>query len=54
MDHSVPDRVSYQMLLECICTRSISGRTEEELIYMVQLAEELSKLMRDVMEKTRH
>jgi hypothetical protein len=53
MNPTIPDVVSYQILLESICTRPISGHTEEQLLYLVQLAEELCRLNREVLDNQR-
>ena len=53
MDTLIPDYVSYEMLLAAICLRPVSGRTPEELRYMVQLAEELSRHIREVLDNRR-
>jgi hypothetical protein len=53
MNPAIPDFVSYQMLLESICTRPISAHTEEQLVYLVQLAEELCRLSREVLDNQR-
>ena len=47
MEFWVPNYVSYEMLLQSVCARAVAGRTSDEIAYMVELAEELCRLMRD-------
>jgi glyoxylate utilization-related uncharacterized protein len=42
-----PATVSYQALLDALCARPLSGRTVEEVNYIVELAENLCKLKRE-------
>jgi hypothetical protein len=48
MDFYVPNYVSYEMLLQSVCSRAVAGRTPAEIAYMVELAEELCRLMREL------
>jgi len=43
----IPATVSYQALLDALCARPLSGRTAEEVNYIVELAENLCKLKRE-------
>lgn len=43
----IPTTVSYQVLLDALCARTLSGRTAEEVNYIVDLAENLCKLKRE-------
>lgn len=53
MEYHVPNFVSYEILLQAVCCRAVTGRTTEEIQYIVELAECLCKLMREVEEETR-
>jgi hypothetical protein len=48
----IPNFVSYEVLLQAICDRAVTGRTNEEVEYIVDLAETLCRLMREVEEQT--
>jgi hypothetical protein len=48
----IPNFVSYDVLLQAICARAVTGRSTEEVEYIVDLAETLCKLMREVDERT--
>jgi hypothetical protein len=53
MDCHVPNFVSYEMLLRAVCCRPVTGRSNDEIQYIVELAEALCRLMREVEEATR-
>lgn len=53
METFIPNFVSYEMLLQAVCCRAVAGRSTEEVQYLVTLAEDLCKLMREVDEMTR-
>lgn len=53
MEFRVPDFVSYQTLLQTVCCRAVTGRTNEEIQYIVELAETLCRLMRETEEEAR-
>jgi hypothetical protein len=53
MDLYIPNFISYEALLQAVCCRTVSGRSNEEIQYIVELAETLCRLMREVDEKTR-
>lgn len=53
MEFYVPNSVSYETLLQAVCCRAVTGRTNEEIQYIVELAEDLCRLMREVDEQTR-
>jgi hypothetical protein len=48
----IPNFVSYDLLLQSICDRPVTGKTNEEVEYIVDLAETLCRLMREVEEQT--
>ena len=48
MEPSSPDSVSYEMLLQAICCRPVTGKSDDEIRYIVELAETLCKLMREI------
>lgn len=53
MDVHIPNFVSYEMLLRAVCCRTVAGRSNEEIHYIVELAESLCRLMREVEEATK-
>lgn len=53
MDYHIPNFVSYELLLQAVCCRAVTGRSTEEIQYIVELAETLCRLMREVEEETR-
>lgn len=53
MDIHIPNFVSYETLLRAVCCRTIAGRSDDEIHYIVELAERLCRLMREVEEATR-
>jgi hypothetical protein len=48
MEYRVPNFVSYEQLLQAVCCRTVSGRSTEDIQYIVELAETLCRLMREV------
>lgn len=53
MDFQVPNFISYEVLLQALCCRTVTGRSAEDIQYIVDLAETLCRLMRELDEKTR-
>jgi hypothetical protein len=53
MENVIPNFISYELLLQVICTRAVSGRTTDEIVYLVELAEDLCRLMRERDTRTR-
>jgi hypothetical protein len=53
MEYHIPNFVSYEMLLQAVCCRAVTGRSTDEIQYLVELAESLCRLMREVEEETR-
>jgi hypothetical protein len=52
MDFYIPSFVSYETLLQAVCCRTVTGRSTEEIRYIVELAETLCRLMRELEEQT--
>jgi hypothetical protein len=53
MDFYIPNFVSYEMLLQAVCAKAVTGRSTDEIVYIVELAEELCKLMRELDQRAR-
>lgn len=54
MEQQIPSFISYEVLLQAVCCRAVAGRTNEEIQYIVELAETLCRLMREVEEQTKN
>jgi hypothetical protein len=48
MESPIPSAVSYEMLLQAVCCRAVTGKTNDEIQYLVDLAEQLCRLMREI------
>ncbi len=53
MESHFPNFVSYELLLQAVCCRAVAGRSSEDIQYIVNLAERLCELMREVEKETR-
>lgn len=47
MEQHFPNFISYELLLQIVCARAVTGRTTDEIVYIVELAEDLCRLMRE-------
>ncbi len=53
MDPLFSNFVSYELLLQAVCSRAVAGRSSEDIQYIVELAERLCELMREVEKEMR-